>query len=73
MKCFQRQPNLALQQLDQEQQQRKQAIQLANYLNIEVVGYLRGKKAIVYTSKNRVINDVSDTYMGAQPNLLVLS
>ena len=51
----------------------KQAIQLANYLNIEVVGYLRGKKAIVYTSKHRVIDDVSDTYVGAQPNLLVLS
>jgi FdhD protein len=50
----------------------KQAIQLAKFLNIEVVGYLRGKMAIIYTSKDRVINDVSDSGMGAEPNLLVL-
>ena len=36
----------------------KQAIQLAKYLNIEVIGYLRGKMAIIYTSTDRVINDV---------------
>jgi len=38
----------------------KQAIQLAKFLNIEVVGYLRGKMAISYTAKGRVINDVVD-------------
>jgi len=36
----------------------KQAIQLAKYLNIEVVGYLRGKMAIPYTSFGRVVNDL---------------
>ncbi|WP_394239335.1 formate dehydrogenase accessory sulfurtransferase FdhD [Niallia oryzisoli] len=49
----------------------KQAIQLAKYLNIELVGYLRGKMAIVYTSKGRVIDDVTDQ-TGTQPNLRVL-
>ena len=29
--------------------------------------------AIIYTSKGRVIDDVSDTYVGAQPNLMDLS
>lgn len=38
----------------------KQAIQLAKYLNIEVVGYLRGKMAIQYTSFGRVINDLDE-------------
>ncbi len=36
----------------------KQAVQLAKFLNIEVIGYLRGKMAISYTSLNRVINDL---------------
>ncbi|WP_071393204.1 formate dehydrogenase accessory sulfurtransferase FdhD [Bacillus tuaregi] len=49
----------------------KQAIQLAKYLNIELVGYLRGKMAIVYTSKGRVIDDVTEQ-VGTQPNLRVL-
>jgi FdhD protein len=38
----------------------KQAIQLAKYLNIEVIGYLRSKMATVYTSCGRVVNDVSE-------------
>ncbi|MBM4761608.1 formate dehydrogenase accessory sulfurtransferase FdhD [Bacillus sp. B15-48] len=38
----------------------KQAVQLARFLNIEVVGYLRGKMATVYTSAGRVHDDVSD-------------
>lgn len=38
----------------------RQAIQLANYLNIEVVGYLRGKMAMVYTSAGRVLNDIKE-------------
>jgi FdhD protein len=36
----------------------KQAIQLAKYLNIEVIGYLRGKMAAIYTSTGRVQNDI---------------
>ncbi|WP_428910160.1 formate dehydrogenase accessory sulfurtransferase FdhD [Niallia sp. Krafla_26] len=51
----------------------KQAVQLAKYLNIEVVGYLRGKMAITYTTKGRVIDDVSNSSVGAKPNLMVLS
>ncbi len=52
----------------------KQAVQLAKYLNIEVVGYLRGKVAITYTSKGRVINDVSDCEKReTQPNSMILS
>ncbi|WP_040206832.1 formate dehydrogenase accessory sulfurtransferase FdhD [Neobacillus jeddahensis] len=38
----------------------KQAVQLAKYLNIEVVGYLRGKMATVYTSAGRVQNDLTN-------------
>lgn len=38
----------------------KQAVQLAKFLNIEVVGYLRGKMAVPYTSLGRVINDLQD-------------
>ncbi|WP_066057002.1 formate dehydrogenase accessory sulfurtransferase FdhD [Robertmurraya korlensis] len=38
----------------------KQAIQLAKYLQIEVVGYLRGKMAITYTSFGRVVNDLAE-------------
>lgn len=38
----------------------KQAIQLAKYLNIDVVGYLRGKKAIQYTDFGRVTNDLEE-------------
>ncbi|WP_413305101.1 formate dehydrogenase accessory sulfurtransferase FdhD [Bacillus sp. 1P10SD] len=37
----------------------KQAVQLAKFLKIEVIGYLRGKMATVYTSAGRVINDVT--------------
>ncbi len=37
----------------------KQAVQLARYLNIEVVGYLRGKMATIYTSTGRVKNDIA--------------
>jgi FdhD protein len=37
----------------------KQAVQLAKYLNIEVIGYLRGKMATIYTSTGRVENDVT--------------
>ncbi|WP_080843766.1 formate dehydrogenase accessory sulfurtransferase FdhD [Cytobacillus gottheilii] len=36
----------------------KQAVQLAKFLNIEVIGYLRGKMAIPYTSAGRVVNDL---------------
>jgi FdhD protein len=43
----------------------KQALQLAKYLNIEVIGYLRGKMVIPYTSFGRVINDVhKETHIG---------
>ncbi|MBS4190021.1 formate dehydrogenase accessory sulfurtransferase FdhD [Bacillus sp. FJAT-49705] len=38
----------------------KQAIQLAKFLNVEVVGYLRGRMAIPYTSFGRVINDLEE-------------
>ncbi|RHW40261.1 formate dehydrogenase accessory sulfurtransferase FdhD [Neobacillus notoginsengisoli] len=38
----------------------KQAIQLAKYLNIEVVGYLRGKMAAIYTSEGRVYRDLRE-------------
>lgn len=38
----------------------KQAVQLAKYLNIEVVGYLRGKMAMIYTSTGRVENDLKE-------------
>jgi len=38
----------------------KQAVQLAKFLNIEVVGYLRGKMAVIYTSTGRVLNDVEE-------------
>ncbi|MFF2447316.1 formate dehydrogenase accessory sulfurtransferase FdhD [Neobacillus sp. NPDC058068] len=37
----------------------KQAVQLAKYLNIEVIGYLRGKMASIYTSSGRVENDLN--------------
>lgn len=42
----------------------KQAIQLAKFLNIEVIGYLRGKMAINYTSGDRVINDLEESKVG---------
>lgn len=38
----------------------RQAIQLANFLNIEVIGYLRGKMAMVYTSAGRVQDDLKE-------------
>jgi FdhD protein len=50
----------------------KQAIQLAKFLNIEIVGYLRGKMAVTYTEKDRVINDVSESQSGTHPNLRIL-
>ncbi|MED4224295.1 formate dehydrogenase accessory sulfurtransferase FdhD [Neobacillus cucumis] len=37
----------------------KQAVQLAKFLNIEVIGYLRGKMATIYTSAGRVNNDLT--------------
>lgn len=37
----------------------KQAVQLAKYLNLEVIGYLRGKMATIYTSAGRVENDLN--------------
>ncbi|MGG3561468.1 formate dehydrogenase accessory sulfurtransferase FdhD [Neobacillus rhizosphaerae] len=37
----------------------KQAVQLAKFLNIEVIGYLRGKMATIYTTNGRVINDIT--------------
>lgn len=42
----------------------KQAVQLAKYLNIEIIGYLRGKMAIPYTSFGRVINDLVESKVG---------
>lgn len=43
----------------------KQAIQLAKYLNIEVIGYLRGKMAIPYTSFGRVHFDLQERVLGS--------
>ncbi|MEO2075694.1 MAG: formate dehydrogenase accessory sulfurtransferase FdhD [Bacillus sp. (in: firmicutes)] len=37
----------------------KQAVQLAKFLNIEVIGYLRGKMATIYTTTGRVANDLA--------------
>lgn len=42
----------------------KQAIQLANYLRIEVIGYIRGKMTMVYTSCGRVLDDVTEKAAG---------
>lgn len=42
----------------------KQAVQLAKFLNIDVVGYLRGKMAIQYTNFGRVINDLQERKVG---------
>lgn len=36
----------------------KQAVQLANYLNIEIVAYIKGRMAKICTKHNRVIDDV---------------
>lgn len=36
----------------------RQAVQLAKYLNIELVGYLRGSMATNYTCNGRVLNDI---------------
>jgi len=36
----------------------KQAVQLANYLGIEVVGYMRGRNSIIYTNRRKVVNDL---------------
>ena len=47
----------------------KQAIQLAKFLQIEVVGYLRGRMAIPYTSFGRVVNDLEERVLvGVHPN-----
>lgn len=37
----------------------KQALQLAKFLQIEVVGYLRNKNSLIYTDIGRVSNDLS--------------
>jgi FdhD protein len=46
----------------------KQAIQLAKYLNIEVVGYLRGKMAVIYTTAGRVHSDLRESVAAAESN-----
>ncbi|MDF2557351.1 MAG: formate dehydrogenase family accessory protein FdhD [Bacillales bacterium] len=38
-----------------------QAIQLAKFLNIEVVGYLRNKNSMIYTGTGRVENDFEES------------
>lgn len=38
----------------------KQAVQLAKFLNIEVIGYLRSKMATIYTSAGRVQDDLKE-------------
>jgi FdhD protein len=40
----------------------RQAVQLAHFLNMEVVGYLRGKNATVYTAAGRVQNDLKEKF-----------
>lgn len=42
----------------------RQAIQLANYLNVEVIGYIRGKMVNVYTSCGRVLKDLNEKVAG---------
>lgn len=42
----------------------KQAVQLAKFLQIELIGYLRGKMAIPYTSFGRVENDLVEMKVG---------
>ncbi|UCZ52394.1 formate dehydrogenase accessory sulfurtransferase FdhD [Bacillus shivajii] len=37
----------------------KQAVQLANYLGVEVVGYIRGRMSLVYTKHGKVYNDLT--------------
>jgi len=36
----------------------KQAVQLANFLGVEIVGYIRGKISLVYTNHGKVLNDL---------------
>ncbi|MCM3586808.1 formate dehydrogenase accessory sulfurtransferase FdhD [Mesobacillus maritimus] len=45
----------------------KQAVQLARFLQIEVVGYLRGKMANVYTSTGRIYDDVTGSTVAEKP------
>ena len=45
----------------------KQAVQLAKYLNIEIVGYLRSKMATVYTSVGRIQDDVTGKDVANKP------
>jgi FdhD protein len=45
----------------------KQAVQLARFLNIEIVGYLRSKMATVYTSFNRVHDDITASTINRKP------
>lgn len=45
----------------------KQAVQLAKFLNIEVIGYLRGRMAVPYTSFGRVVNDLDERVTGVHP------
>ncbi|WP_102349304.1 formate dehydrogenase accessory sulfurtransferase FdhD [Bacillus sp. Marseille-P3661] len=42
----------------------RQAIQLANFLSVEVIGYLRGKMVNVYTNSGRVLKDVNERVAG---------
>ncbi|WP_017755261.1 formate dehydrogenase accessory sulfurtransferase FdhD [Calidifontibacillus oryziterrae] len=42
----------------------KQAIQLANFLNVEVIGYIRGKMVNVYTNCGRVLHDLNEKAAG---------
>lgn len=46
----------------------KQAIQLARFLNIEIAGYLRGKRAVLYTSEGRIMNDLSEIHVVGASN-----
>ncbi len=45
----------------------KQAVQLAKFLQIEVIGYLRGRMAVPYTSFGRVVNDLEERVSGVHP------
>ncbi|MEQ6388524.1 formate dehydrogenase accessory sulfurtransferase FdhD [Bacillaceae bacterium S4-13-58] len=42
----------------------KQAVQLAKYLNLSVVGYIRGKMVTVYHSNGRIIDDLAKKAVG---------
>lgn len=42
----------------------KQAVQLAKFLNIDVVGYIRGKMATIYTTTGRIQDDLKEVVFG---------